>query len=69
MEIFELLERDKDGHMSILLAEGVIFDNGKVCVCWKIKDKPSSVVVWDTLDDFKKISLTNKKRELLFIQD
>jgi len=49
--------------------EGVIFDNGKVCVCWKIKDKPSSVVVWDTLDDFKKISLTNKKRELLFIQD
>lgn len=52
---------DRDG---FLIAEGVRFDD-KVCIRWCTHDKPSSIVIWDSLNDFKQISVSSYGRKLL----
>ena len=52
---------DKSGFIGIgKVASGVLFPNGKVVVCWNgNKMFPSSVVVWDSMDQFKSISYSH----------
>jgi hypothetical protein len=58
MKLFELYQTKQSELDSLLshslLCQGVIFDNGKVSVCWL--NEPSSVVLWECMDDFKKVS-------------
>ncbi len=46
--------------------DGVVWPNGKVTVCWCTKTAPSSIVVYDSMADFKGIHLvphpTNKSK-------
>jgi hypothetical protein len=59
MKFFQLLEEEK------VLAEGVELSNGKVCVHWL--GDTQSIVIWDSMDDFYKISVEthpNKKRRI-----
>lgn len=43
-----------------LICEGVIFTDGRVVVRWI--GKQSSIVVWQSLEDFEKISVNNKRK-------
>jgi len=47
MRTFKLVS-SRDGEA---VAEGVIFSNGKVAVCWQRQGFPGSVVVWDCIAD------------------
>ena len=46
-----------DWSISHLVADGCIFTNGKVAVCW-LSDH-SSIAVWDTFDDFLAVSFAD----------
>lgn len=46
------LSTDAQGHT--LVAEGCIFTNGKVAVCWL--SEHSSIAAWDSFDDFLAVS-------------
>lgn len=37
-----------------ILANGCIFEDGKICIQWKGENR--SVVIWDSIDDFRSIS-------------
>lgn len=53
MKLFELYQTSPK-EPDMLLCQGVIFDNQKVSVCWL--NEPSSIVIWNCMDDFKKVS-------------
>lgn len=38
-----------------IVAEGVMWRNGKVSVCWSRPGFPSSVVTWDSIEDARLI--------------
>jgi len=33
------------------VAEGCAFENGKVCIAWKVFGKPNSIAVYDSIED------------------
>jgi hypothetical protein len=55
---------DKD--KSNVLCQGVIFDDGKVCVRW-INSKYGSTVIWDCIGDFMMVSVNCSSREVQYL--
>jgi hypothetical protein len=47
-----------------IVADGVLFPNGKVVVCWR-GDK-SSIVIWNNIDEMKKVSCTHSTTSLIW---
>ena len=47
------------------VADGVQFDNEKVVICWL--NKISSIVIYDNIEDFQKISCSHSKSKVEFI--
>lgn len=50
-------EGDPHWGTSSLVADGCIFENDKVAVCWL--SEHSSIAVWDSFDDFLAVSFAN----------
>ncbi len=61
MKLFNLLCKEE------VLAEGVELTNGKVCVSWLVKNKPNSIVIWNSIEDFISISIYDDTRSLIYI--
>jgi len=59
MKIYELIQNET------LLCNVVEFPNKKVAVQWV--SKINSIVIYDSIDDFKEISLSNDRELLLII--
>ena len=47
-----------------IVAEGVVFPNGKVVVCWN--GDSSSIVVWNSIEDLQRVSCHNGYTEIMF---
>jgi hypothetical protein len=39
-----------------IIAEGVIFSDGSVVIKWIIKNSPSSIVLWKSIEDVKQVN-------------
>lgn len=58
-------EEDTTGISGIgIVADGVLFENGKVVVCWR--GKQQSIVVWDNLEEMKAVSCTHSKTKIIW---
>lgn len=47
------------------LCQGVIFDNGRVSVCWV--NGPCSIVLWNSMEEFESITVSQLDRELRYL--
>jgi hypothetical protein len=59
MKQFNLIEDNKT------LAEGIIFSDGRVAVRWL--GEHSSIVMWNSFEDFNKVSVSIRNRELIYL--
>lgn len=57
MRNFEMIRHGDESGVSGIgkVLEGTVFPNGTTIVQWCVKDKPNSVVVYKTFEDFKYI--------------
>ena len=66
VRLFNLFrETDSTGLSGIgNVAEGIEFSNKKVVICWS--NNISSIVVYDNIEDFKKISCSHSTSKIIF---
>lgn len=49
-----------------IVAEGVIFSDGRAVVCW-LSGEHHSVVVWDSIEDVRAINCHGNKTKILYV--